>query len=95
MDMNLQIVGVVVAISIIAVVGISLVDSFSTASDVNNIETFGVTDPSADRTCGLEYEPVDSSVTVRYYNGTAWKTLTSADYTLTGSTLVVSNSAME
>jgi hypothetical protein len=92
---NLAIVGVVVAIGIMTVVGIHLVDSFGIASDVSNTESYGVSDPNTDKTCILEYDAVSGTETVQYYNGTSWKTLASGDYTLSGDTLVVSDSAMD
>ena len=90
-----MIIGMVVAIGVIVIVGISLVDSMGTASDVSNTETFEVNDPNTDKTCSLEYDAVDSSMVVQYYNGTTWTTLTAADYTLSGSTLTVKSSAMD
>ena len=57
-------------------------------------ESFTVTDPGSDKVCSLDREP-DETPVVRYYNGTAWSTLTSSDYTLVGSTLTVKSSAMD
>lgn len=57
-------------------------------------ESFTVTDTDSDKVCLLEREP-DETPVVQYYNGTAWSTLSSSDYTLSGSTLTVKSSAMD
>jgi len=93
--MDPKIVGVVVAIGFIILVGVIVLDGMDIASSVNNDESFTVTDPGVDKVCGLSYDPVESSLVVRYYNGTAWSTLASSEYTLSGSTLTVKSSAMD
>lgn len=95
---NVAIVGLIVALSVIGYVGIVLLDTLDeTGEDVATSEdTFSVGDPDSDKVCSLSYDPEgEDDFTVRYYNGTGWKTLTSSDYTLSGSTLTVSSSAMD
>jgi len=90
-----MIVGVIVAIGFVVLVGIVLMDSLSNASDVNNAESFTVADPSSDKVCSLAYQPEGTPV-VRYYNGTAWSTLTlTTDFTVSGDTVTVKASAMD
>ena len=63
-------------------------------SGASERETFTVDDVSSDQTCHLDRTP--SSVTlVEYYNGTAWDSLTNADYTVTNNIVTVDASAMD
>jgi len=81
-------------IAIIGMVVLFIAGELHEHGRTSETETFTVNDPSSDRSCGLNYAP-DDSLIVQYYNGTAWTTLTTADYTISGNTLTVKNSAMD
>ena len=58
------------------------------------IETFGVSDPSHNVTVTLNYYP-SSIETVEQYNGYNWVTIPNAGYTLTQKTIEVSSAYLE
>ena len=88
-------IAVVVALGFVAVVAAYMLSGLHDASHVDNVETFVVTDTSVDRVCVLDYNPVSSTMIVQYYNDTAWKTLSTSDYTQVGETVTVKASAMD
>ena len=65
-----------------------------TQSGATESENFQVDDTTTDFDCNLDKTPSSSS-SVQYYNGTAWTTLTTAQYTLTDRTVTVAASAMD
>jgi hypothetical protein len=87
-------IAVVFGMIFFAVIGILLVFYISDSGTEDVVEDYIVTDPSLDKSCDLK-NPPDEVHSVMYYNGTAWTTLTAADYTLSGSTLTVKASAMD
>jgi len=76
-----------------AIIGILILSVILSAGEEDNQESFSVEDPSVDKVCNLDDTP-KGDVVVQYYNGTAWKTLVSSDYTLSGSVLTVAAAAM-
>lgn len=58
-------------------------------------ERYTVADPDVNKVCTLSYMPYGDVFTVRYYNGTAWKTLGVGDYTLAGQVVTINAAAMD
>jgi len=84
----------ILGIFFFATIGILVLSVILSAGEEDNQESFPVEDPSVDKVCNLQDTP-KGDVAVQYYNGTAWKTLTSSDYTLSGSILTVASAAMK
>lgn len=96
MDNAKLMVGLVITIGVMALVGVIVLDSLDQASEgtASSIETFNVGNSSVNKTITLDYTPEGDTFTVRYHNGTAWKTIPATDYTLSGKTLTVNATAM-
>ena len=88
-----MLVTTILGIFFFAIVGILVLSVILSAGEEDNQDSFPVEDPSIDKVCNLGDTP-KGDVIVQYYNGTAWKTLASSDYTLSGSTLTVAAAAM-
>ena len=93
---ELALVGGIVALLIFTGVGVTLVGDLADVGETSCVERFGVSNPTVDKTCNLEYSPVSSEgLVVRYYNGTSWSVLTSGEYSVSGSSIVVDSDAMD
>jgi len=68
------------------------VEELGTYGDLT--EFFGVTDPSVDQTCTLEYEP-DAKPTVWQYNGFEWLLVNPTYVDYTGNTVTVNHSGLQ
>lgn len=88
-----MLVGVICAVLIIFTFFVYTIDETMPTSMTSQSENFNVDNPEVNKVCTLTSTP--SSITsVRYHNGTGWKTLGSGDYTLVGNVLTVKASAM-
>ena len=93
---ELALVGGVVALLIFTGVGVTLVGDLADVGETSCVERFGVSDPTVDKTCNLDYTVVSvEGLVVRYFNGTGWSVLTSGEYSLSGDSVVVDSSAMD
>ena len=87
-------IGVILFLLVFVLVGLLIVNSLGDSGVMSSTESFGVSDPTVARVCNLVYTPY-GSVTVEYYNGASWTTLSSSDYTVSGKTVTVKASAMD
>ena len=88
-----MLVGTICVVMIVFSFFVYTIDETMPSSITSQSENFNVNNPEVNKVCTLTYTP--SSITsVRYHNGTAWKTLGAGDYTLVGNTLTVKASVM-
>ena len=85
----------VLAIGLISIVAYVSIDAFYTVSDVEQTESFTVTDFTVNRDCNLAGDPNTGGLVVRFNNGTGWVTLGVGDYTVSGNTVTVLAAAMD
>lgn len=91
----LMIVIVVFLIAVVSMVIVVIAGQFrTTVGDTDISQDFGVSNPGINRSCLLRNTP-SSIASVRYYNGTAWTTLSTSNYTLTGRRVIVHHDAMD
>jgi len=83
------------AILVVVIVGIVVFGSFTGVTVKPEVDYFTVYDPNVDRDCVLDYLPQDAYLSVDYYDGSSWKTLTTAQYSRTGYTVTVLAAAMD
>lgn len=81
-------------VAIIGMVVLFIAGDLHDHGKTDEVESFSVSNPDVAKVCDLDYKP-DDTPTVRYYNGIAWSTLGTGDYTLSGTTLTVKASAMD
>lgn len=93
-DGVIWIIVLIAGITALAMIMVIIAGEFHEVGSTDKTESFTVSNPSVQKTCTLEYNPMDDP-TITYYNGTAWKTLTSSDYTITNNILTVKASAMD
>jgi len=96
---NNLIVGVLVMIVIFSLLFIGIYVNgniqHTLEGQLDETEDFNVADPSVNKVCTLDHVPLSSPFTVKYHNGTGWKTLSSSDYTRNGQIITVKASAMD
>jgi len=91
----LIVVSVIIVVFGIIFVGIYVNGEIS--DTLENVQTdteqFTVDDPTSNKACSLYHTPTEI-YTVRYHNGTGWKTLGSGDYTVSGKVVTILATAM-
>ena len=92
--MDLKLGGMVIGIFFIIIIGILMVNIFFDAGSLTGDETFEVDDPDLDQVCTLQNTPT-GSITVLYYNGVSWSTVSSSDYDVDGDTVTVDADAFD
>ena len=89
-----MLISMVVGMILFAAIGILLVFNIMAAGAEEEVVDFTVEDPSVNKDCSLSNTPSTINA-VQYYNGVAWVTLTTAEYTTSGNIITVKASAMD
>jgi len=89
------VVATVIGILVMIFIGVVLLGSVEDASESGDVQTFTVNDITVNRNCDVGENLEDLEVTVEYYNGESWSTLTeTTDYTVGATSVTVLAAAM-
>ena len=89
------VVATVIGILVMIFIGVVLLGSVEDVSDSGDVQTFTVNDITVNRNCDVGENLEDFDVTVEYYNGESWSTLTeTTDYTVGATSVTVLAAAM-
>lgn len=94
-EMPQMIMGVVATMIILAVGAFAFFTVYSQVGyTTDQIETFGVTDPSVDQSVTLKYSPTEIT-SVEQFNGVDWYTLAASCYAANEKTVTVSSGCLQ
>jgi len=95
MDKNIVAIGVVFTVLVMVVVGIVILGNIEVVSNAEDSMDFRVSDVTVDKLCDIDEDIDDYAVTVQFYDGISWSTLTeTTDYTVATESVTVKASAM-
>ena len=93
---QIMIVGTVIAVLFMVFIGIVIMGSLETSSNAEDSKSFRVDDITVNQNCDVNTDLDGLSVTVTYYDGITWTTLTkTTDYTVGAESVTVLATAMD